>query len=339
LRGGTRLSNSGDILEVNKLSKSFDGVKAVNNVSFSVKEGTITTIIGPNGAGKTSLFNVICGYLRQDSGEILLESMLQLLHRLLMPSTRKELDKSWNEFVSVTEARKNVKVDGKPWLRFLSHHPWQYISKPFDDNYVGALKEFRYALLQDRTLISIDDISPSERAELGLGRLWQDIRLFKNMTLLENLMVARKDQEGEGVLNNFLRRGNVRRSESETREKAIEILKSIRLEEKQNSSAQDLSYGQQKLVALGRLLINDAELLLLDEPTAGVNPVMIDEILEVIAGLAESGKTILMIEHNIPKALRISDWVYVMDAGRIELSGTPSDVRKDPELREVYLSV
>lgn len=255
------MNNGVNILEVSKLSKSFDGVKAVDDVSFVVEKGTITTIIGPNGAGKTSLFNVIGGFVRQDAGSVALKG------------------------------------------------------------------------------VSMDGLEPSYRASYGLGRLWQDIRLFKNMTVLENLMVGRKGQDGEGVLNNFLRRGSVHRADDETRDRAIGILKSIRLEAKQNNLAQDLSYGQQKLVALGRLLMNDAELLLLDEPTAGVNPVMIDEILDVIKGLVASGKTVLMIEHNIPKALGISDWVYVMDEGRIELSGAPSDVRKNPELREIYLGV
>jgi ABC-type branched-subunit amino acid transport system ATPase component len=256
--------NSGiekSILRVTGLAKSFDGVKAVDDVSFGVIRGTITTIIGPNGAGKTSLFNIIGGFLGQDAGSILLNG------------------------------------------------------------------------------VCIDSIQPPARASLGLGRLWQDIRLFKNMTVLDNLMVCRKNHIGEHVVNSFLHRKRVLRTEGEIRERAMQILKTLRLDEKFRSLAQDLSYGQQKLVALGRLLMNDAEFLLLDEPTAGVNPLVIDEVLGVIRNLVTVGKTVLMIEHNIPKALGVSDWVYVMDEGRIELSGSPSDIKNNPGLREIYLGV
>ena len=255
------MNKNSHILEVVRLSKSFDGVKAVDDVSFTVKAGTITTIIGPNGAGKTSLFNVLGGFVRQTRGNIL--------------------------------------FDG----------------------------------------IRIDGFSPSKRTSVGLGRMWQDIRIFKNMTVIENLMVSRKNHPGESVFNCFFQHRKVRRIEDDTREKAIKILKSVRLIELQDDPARELSYGQQKLVALDRLLMNDAKLLMLDEPTSGVNPVMIDEILEAVKKLVELGKTVLMIEHNLPKALGVSDWVYVMDEGRIEMSGTPSDVWKDKELREIYFGV
>jgi len=249
------------LLEIQHLAKSFDGVKAVDHVSFAIEPGTITSIIGPNGAGKTTLFNLVAGFLRRDAGTI---------------------------------------------------------------HYKGK---------------AIDDLSPSQRAGLGVGRLWQDIRVFRNMTARENLLVAQKHQPGEKISNYLLRYKNVDKLEKQNREAAERVIKFIRLDHKQNSLAQDLSYGQQKLLALGRLLMNEAELLLLDEPTAGVNPLMIDEILALIQMLVKEGKTVLMIEHNVPKAMSISDWVYVMDEGRIELYGSPAEVSSNPLLKEVYLGV
>lgn len=250
-----------DLLKTQHLSVAFDGIHAVEDVSLSVRSGTITSIIGPNGAGKTTLFNLVNGYIRQDGGAILYRDK----HIDLLPS-------------------------------------WQ-------------------------------------RALMGIGRLWQDIRLSPNMTVLENLLVARKNQRGEMIWKCLLRPRRVSESERENRVQASDILELIGLEHKQESLARNLSYGQQKLLALGRLLMNDAELLLLDEPLAGVNPLMIDEILSLIVRLATDGKTVVMIEHNVPKALSISDLVYVMSQGQIELAGTPTEVSADPMLREVYLGV
>lgn len=249
------------ILEISSLSKSFDGLKAVDDVSLSIEKGNIASIIGPNGAGKTTLFNLVNGFIRQDSGSI---------------------------------------------------------------HYKGA---------------SVDELSPTQRAILGIGRLWQDIQLFKNMTVLENLLVAKKSHPGEKVLNNFLAFRGVTKLENDNVYAAEKVLTFIHLEHKRNSLAQDLSYGQQKLLALGRLLMNDADLLLLDEPLAGVNPKMINDIQNLIKQLVTEGKTVLMIEHNLPKAMEISDVVYVMDEGRIELKGKPSDISEAKKLKEIYLGV
>lgn len=249
------------VLETSSLSKSFDGLKAVEDVSFSIEKGTIASIIGPNGAGKTTLFNLINGFIRQDYGSI---------------------------------------------------------------HYKGK---------------SVDALSPTQRAILGIGRLWQDIRLFRNMTVLENLLVAKKNHPGEKVLNTLLGFRGTTKFENENLIAAEKVLKFILLDHKRNSLAQDLSYGQQKLLTLGRLLMNEAELLLLDEPLAGVNPKMINDIQELIKQLVSDGKTILMIEHNLPKAMEISDIVYVMDEGKIELKGKPSDVSEAQRLKEIYLGV
>jgi ABC-type branched-subunit amino acid transport system ATPase component len=125
----------------------------------------------------------------------------------------------------------------------------------------------------------------------------------------------------------------------EVEKNAIDILGDFKLYEKRNSLVQSLSYGQQKLVALGRLLIGEAEILLIDEPTSGVHPLMINEILATIKKIAEKGKTVLMIEHNIPKAFSISDAVHVMDDGKIEITGTPSEVMNNPALTHIYTGI
>lgn len=249
------------ILEISHLCKSFDGLKAINELSFSIENGTITSIIGPNGAGKTTLFNLINRFIQQDSGSI-----------------------------------------------------W------FNGQNINAL-------------------SPTQIAVRGIGRLWQDIRLFKNMTVLENLLVAKKVHPGESVLSNFLSFRRVAYSEKVNLGLAEEILQLIHLEQKRNGLAQDLSYGQQKLLAFGLLLMNNAELMLLDEPLAGVNARMINNIQNLIKQLKAKGKTVVMIEHNLPKALEISDVVYVMDEGKIEYMGKPSDILETRRVKEIYLGI
>lgn len=256
-----KVSNLNRILEIKNLVKSFNGIKAVNNVSLSINSGTITSIIGPNGAGKTTLFNLINGLLSQDSGQIYYKNKL------------------------------------------------------------------------------IDNYPQWDRAMLGIGRLWQDIRLFKNMTVLENLLVAKKHQPGEQILKTLFLRSRVTNIEKENVEYAERILNVINLESKRNCLAKDLSYGEQRLVAIGRLLMNDSDLLLLDEPFAGINPIMIEKISALIKKLIEQGKTILMIEHNVPKALSISDFVYVMNEGKIALFGLPQEISNDPQLKDIYVGV
>lgn len=249
------------ILEIKNLNKSFNGIKAVNDVSLSIEKGTITSIIGPNGAGKTTLFNLVSGLLKQETGQIIYNS------------------------------------------------------------------------------ISINNYVQWKRALLGIGRLWQDIRLFSNLTVFENLLVAKKKQPGEQIYKTFFLQSKVTRFEKENIESAEKILSFVDLESKRNSLAKNLSYGQQRLVAIGRLLMNGSSLLLIDEPFAGVNAVMIEKISNLIKELTEQEKTILMIEHNVPKAMSISDFVYVMDAGKIALYGTPEEVTGNNQLKEIYVGV
>jgi ABC-type branched-subunit amino acid transport system ATPase component len=183
---------------------------------------------------------------------------------------------------------------------------------------------------------SIDGMPPEKRALNGIGRLWQDARLFQNMTVLENLLVARNRHPGESVWRSLLRPRSVRKAESEARCSAEEILTLIGLKGRGFGLAGELSYGQQKLLAIGRLLMGEAEVLLLDEPLSGVSHALIDGILAFIRSLADGGKTILVIEHNVTEALSISDDVFVMEGGRVDVFGVPSEVAEHRLLREVY---
>jgi ABC-type branched-subunit amino acid transport system ATPase component len=170
----------------------------------------------------------------------------------------------------------------------------------------------------------ISGLSISSRARGGIGRLWQDRRLFQNMTVLENLLVAIKGQTGQRITNYLHQYKRIKSEGLNNRALANQILDELGLTHKSDALTTDLSYGEQKLLAIGRLLMNDADVLLLDEPLGGLNHLLIDRCLDLVTRLAAKGKTVLIIEHNITKILGVSDWVFGMNRGDVVYSGSPN---------------
>ena len=248
------------ILELKNLSKSSDGIKAVNGVSLGLKMGKVTGIIGPNGAGKTTLFHLITGFLKPDDGEIF---------------------------------------------------------------YKGK---------------RIDRLKPWQISKTGIGRLFQDVRVFEKMTVLDNVLTAFPEQEGESPLASIFKIKKVAEEEKERREKALHWLKFVGLSGYEDIFAENLSYGQQKLLSIARLLAANAATLLLDEPTAGISPQMVPSLLSFIRKLAEEeGKAVVVIEHDMTVISNVSDSVYFMAEGKIIFFGSPQDVLNNSEVRKVYI--
>lgn len=227
------------ILNIENITKSYNGLQAVRQVSLTIEQGRITGLVGGNGAGKTTLFNLISGMEKADRGAIYYDQR------------------------------------------------------------------------------DISNMSALKRARAGIGRLWQTPRIFRNLDLLENLLVATKNHPGERFLNYFHKQSVIREVEKRNVEKAYEILTIVRLLDKKYQLAGEISLGEQKLLSLGMLLMNEASLLLLDEPLSGVNLVMIDVINEVLVKLAAEGKTFFIIEHNIKKLLEIANQIYVIQEGAV----------------------
>lgn len=182
-------------------------------------------------------------------------------------------------------------------------------------------------------------LPPWHIAQLGIGRLFQDVRVFDKLTALENVLLARKEQPGENPLISLFRRKNAFNVEKRNLEEAKRWLKFVELEKKEETLAENLSYGQQKLLAIARLLAGGFEVLLLDEPTAGINPKMVKSVLGVIRRLAQEGKTVVVIEHNMSVIMEISDWVYFMDEGKVVTFGLPKEILGDPEVRKAYIGI
>jgi len=174
-------------------------------------------------------------------------------------------------------------------------------------------------------------------ANLGIARTFQNLRLIRRITVLENVLLCFKNQPGENLINVFFRPGLCKRHEAGIREKAEVLLGTAALLEKSNDLADNLSYGQQKLLSLVCCLAADAELLLLDEPVAGIAPEMAERILAIIADLPNLGKSAIVIEHDIDALKGIAHRMIFMDAGRKICEGAPDEVLNDPRVIEAYL--
>ena len=179
--------------------------------------------------------------------------------------------------------------------------------------------------------------SASDRARAGMVRTFQVPREFAHMTVRENLMAAAPDQSGENLLNAFFRPGRVAREERAIAERVEQTIAFLKLGRVADTPAGRLSGGQKKLLELGRALMTGARLILLDEPFAGVNPVLIEELSEKIRELNARGIGFLIIEHDLGALSRLAGTLYVMDRGRLIASGKPADVLSDPVVREAYI--
>ena len=174
-------------------------------------------------------------------------------------------------------------------------------------------------------------------ANLGIARTFQNMRLIRRITVLENVLLCFKDQPGENLLNVFFRPGRCKRHEAGIRERAKALLETAGLADKANDLADNLSYGQQKLLSLVCCLAADAELLLLDEPVAGIAPGMAERIVTIITDLPTQGKSAIVIEHDIDALKGIAHRMIFMDAGRKVCEGSPDKVLNDPRTIEAYL--
>ena len=197
-----------------------------------------------------------------------------------------------------------------------------------------------YAPQEGHVLFDGQDISrwpPYKRGAHGLIRTFQISRGYGGMTVLENLMVPPQQQAGEQLLNALFRPGLVREQEQRNLAKALELLSTFGLYEKRDEYARNLSGGQKRLLEMARALMAEPKFLLLDEPMAGVNPALAEQLAQHIQNLSKTGITFLLIEHNLGIVDQICDHVIVMASGRALTTGTMAQVRANQEVVAAYL--
>jgi len=184
---------------------------------------------------------------------------------------------------------------------------------------------------------TLDGMSPVGRARLGMVRTFQVPRAYNHLTVRENLMAAAPDQAGESLLQLFFRPGRVSAQEGAIRAKADETLAFLRLAKVADQPAGRLSGGQRKLLELGRALMVEPRLILLDEPFAGVNPVLIEQLSQRVRDLNARGIGFLVIEHDLHALTQLVERLFVMDRGRVIAAGDPDRVLDEPNVRAAYL--
>ena len=241
----------GILLQATGLRKTFGGLKAVDDVSLSLRSGIITTLVGPNGAGKTTLFNLITGHLTPDRGEVtwLGKSILGLAH-------------------------------------------WKI-------------------------------------ARLGIGRSFQDLKLFAHMTVEENIETVTERSSWLWQPGG----ASGKRSRKATVEAALVAAKLV---DKRHIRAVDLAYAERKFLSLARILASGARLWLLDEPASGLDPGSYERFLSLLRGQVRQGVTICIIEHNLDIVQGVSDRIVFLDRGRLLAEGDPKTILSDPALAAIY---
>ena len=247
------------LLEIQQLSRHFGGLRAVDDVSFSVPEGTIKAVIGPNGAGKTTLFNLIAGNLPLSAGSV-------------------------------------------------------------------SFKEKR-----------ISGLKPFQIASKGISRTYQSIKLYPGMTALENVMVGCHTHSSAGFLAGMFNLPWTWKEEKQIREKSMELLSLLDIAEFADTEATSLAFGQQRAVELARALASEPELLLLDEPAAGLNIYETARLAELITKVRDRKITVLLVEHDMSLVMDISEEIVVLSFGRKIAEDTPHAIQTNKEVVRIYL--
>jgi len=191
------------------------------------------------------------------------------------------------------------------------------------------------------TIVFNDDkitgLKPYDVMRKGIARTYQNIRLFSNMTVLENVQVGMHTKYRHGLFSNVIRNGSQRKEEKQLRDDCFKALEFVGLESSANNTAKNLSYGDQKKLEIARAIVSSPKTLLLDEPVAGMNAKEKDDMMNLIRRIKGGGTTILLVEHDMKVVMGLADYIYVMNYGKCIAEGIPGQIQKNPIVIEAYL--
>lgn len=336
------------LLQLKGVTVRFGGLIAAKEVDLQVRRQHISAVIGPNGAGKTTVFNCVTGIYSPSEGTICVSGSdirehftfkqgVQALGTAL--ATALVITAGLNIQTIFDEAINQRYVWGQPfpWSE-LPSAVWNALTNlPISRSVIPFICGIFIGLGGYITTWRRTRHTPFTTVKRGVARTFQNIRLFKEMSVLDNVLVGMHSDHPPRYIEVLLGLPRYRRSEENRLRGARELLNFVGLAQYAHSPADSLPYGSQRRLEIARALATKPELLLLDEPAAGMNPSEMDELAELIGRIRACGITVLLIEHHMKLVMGISDHITVLEYGKKISEGAPEVVQKDPKVIAAYL--